>query len=530
MDKILEIKNLVIDFESKESTFRAVNNISLEITKGKTLALVGESGSGKSVTALSVLQLLPEGTVRYSKESSIEFEGRQIIGGSKKDITSLRGNRISMIFQEPMTSLNPYQKVGYQIDESLIIHRGLSKKEARQKTLDLLKKVKIPEPEIKVNSYPHQLSGGQRQRIMIAMALANEPELLIADEPTTALDVTVEKALLELLADLQKEFGMSILFITHDLNIVKKFSDDVCVMKDGQIVEAGRVKELFDDPKHPYTIKLLNSIPGKKEKLNTDNELLLSGSEVDINYPVAKNLFGQTTEFLNAVKKVDIKIYSGSTTGLVGESGSGKSSLARALLGIEKSEGKIIFDNRDINKLSSSEIRNFKKDFQIVFQDPFGSLSPRMTIGQIVGEGLKVHQPNLTKEERRDKIVQALNDVELESSSFSRFPHELSGGQRQRVAIARAIILEPKLILLDEPTSALDVSIQMQILNLLKDLQSSLGLAYLCISHDLKVIRFLSDFVYVMKDGNIVEDGISDDLFESPNHIYTQELLAASIA
>ena len=530
MDKILEIKNLVIDFESKDSTFRAVDNISLEIARGKTLSLVGESGSGKSVTALSILQLLPEGTVRYSKESSIEFEGRQIIGSSKKDITSLRGNKISMIFQEPMTSLNPYQKVGYQIDESLIIHRGLSKKEAREKTLDLLKKVKIPEPEIKVNSYPHQLSGGQRQRIMIAMALANEPELLIADEPTTALDVTVEKALLELLSDLQKEFGMSILFITHDLNIVKKFSDDVCVMKDGQIVEAGRVKELFDDPKHPYTIKLLNSIPGKKEKLNTNNELLLSGSEVDINYPVAKNLFGQTTEFLNAVKKVDIKIYSGSTTGLVGESGSGKSSLARALLGIEKSEGKIIFDNKNINKLSSSEIRNFKKDFQIVFQDPFGSLSPRMTIGEIVGEGLKVHQPNLTKEERKDKIVQALNDVELESASFSRFPHELSGGQRQRVAIARAIILEPKLILLDEPTSALDVSIQMQILNLLKDLQSRLGLAYLCISHDLKVIRFLSDYVYVMKDGNIVEDGISDDLFESPNHIYTQELLAASIA
>ena len=530
MDKILEIKNLVIDFESKDSTFRAVDNISLEIARGKTVSLVGESGSGKSVTALSILQLLPEGTVRYSKESSIEFEGRQIIGGSKKDITSLRGNKISMIFQEPMTSLNPYQKVGYQIDESLIIHRGLSKKEAREKTLDLLKKVKIPEPEIKVNSYPHQLSGGQRQRIMIAMALANEPELLIADEPTTALDVTVEKALLELLSDLQKEFGMSILFITHDLNIVKKFSDDVCVMKDGQIVEAGRVKELFDDPKHPYTIKLLNSIPGKKEKLNTNNELLLSGSEVDINYPVAKNLFGQTTEFLNAVKKVDIKIYSGSTTGLVGESGSGKSSLARALLGIEKSEGKIIFDKKNINKLSSSEIRNFKKDFQIVFQDPFGSLSPRMTIGEIVGEGLKVHQPNLTKEERKDKIVQALNDVELESASFSRFPHELSGGQRQRVAIARAIILEPKLILLDEPTSALDVSIQMQILNLLKDLQSRLGLAYLCISHDLKVIRFLSDYVYVMKDGNIVEDGISDDLFESPNHIYTQELLAASIA
>ena len=530
MDKILEIKNLVIDFESKESTFRAVDDISLAIEKGKTLSLVGESGSGKSVTALSILQLLPEGTVRYSKDSSIEFEGKEIIGSSKRDITSLRGNKISVIFQEPMTSLNPYQKVGFQIDESLIIHRGLTKKEARKKTLDLLMKVKIPEPEIKANSFPHQLSGGQRQRIMIAMALANEPDLLIADEPTTALDVTVEKALLELLSDLQKEFGMSILFITHDLNIVKKFSDDVCVMKDGVIVEAGRVKELFENPKHPYTIKLLNSIPGNKEELNTENDVLLSGDKVDINYSVAKNIFGKTTEFLNAVKKVDIKIYSGATTGLVGESGSGKSSLARALLGIEHSQGEIIFDKKNINTLNSNETRKFKKDFQIVFQDPFGSLSPRMTIGEIVGEGLKVHQPNLNKEKRKDKILKALQDVELESSYYSRFPHELSGGQRQRVAIARAIILEPKLILLDEPTSALDVSIQMQILHLLKDLQSRLGLAYLCISHDLKVIRFLSDYVYVMKDGNIVEDGISKNLFESPQHIYTQELLAASIA
>jgi ABC-type microcin C transport system duplicated ATPase subunit YejF len=301
-------------------------------------------------------------------------------------------------------------------------------------------------------------------------------------------------------------------------------------MKDGVIAEAGRVKELFENPKHPYTIKLLNSIPGNKEELNTENDVLLSGDKVEINYPVAKNIFGKTTEFLNAVKKVDIKIYSGATTGLVGESGSGKSSLARALLGIEHSQGEIIFDKKNINTLNSNETRKFKKDFQIVFQDPFGSLSPRMTIGEIVGEGLKVHQPNLNKEKRKDKILKALQDVELESSSYSRFPHELSGGQRQRVAIARAIILEPKLILLDEPTSALDVSIQMQILHLLKDLQSRLGLAYLCISHDLKVIRFLSDYVYVMKDGNIVEDGISENLFESPQHIYTQELLAASIA
>ena len=529
MDNILEINNLFVDFESKGTNFRAVDDISFDIEKGKTLSLVGESGSGKSVTALSILQLLPEGSVRYSDQSSIKYENKEILGSSKNFLTSMRGNKVSMIFQEPMTSLNPYQKVGFQIDETLIIHRKLNKREARDRTIDLLKKVKIPEPESKVNSYPHQLSGGQRQRIMIAMALANEPDLLIADEPTTALDVTVEKALLELLSDLQEEFGMSILFITHDLNIVKKFSDHVCVMKEGKIVESGEVKALFDNPQHPYTVKLLNSIPGKKEDLNIEGSILLNAEKVNINYPIKKNLFGKIIEHLNAVKKVDIKIFSGSTTGLVGESGSGKSSLARALLGIEKSEGKIIFDNKDINNLSPSESRKYKKDFQIVFQDPFGSLSPRMTIGEIVGEGLRVHEPSLSKSARIEKIIKALEDVELEPSSFSRFPHELSGRQRQRVAIARAIILEPKLILLDEPTSALDVSIQMQILDLLKELQSRLGLAYLCISHDLKVIRFLSDHVYVMKNGNIVENGFTEDLFEMPKHEYTKELLAASI-
>lgn len=530
VDKILDIKDLIVEFESKDSTFRAVDGISLQIEKGKTLSLVGESGSGKSVTALSILQLLPEGTVRYLNESSIKFEGKEILNSSKKFLTSLRGNKISMIFQEPMTSLNPYQKVGYQIDETLIIHKNLTKTDARQRTIELLKKVKIPEPEIKVDSYPHQLSGGQRQRIMIAMALANEPDLLIADEPTTALDVTVEKALLDLLSDLQEEFGMSILFITHDLNIVKKFSDNVCVMKDGEIVESGEVSALFQNPKHPYTIKLLDSIPGKKESMNSESDVLLDAKEVDIKYPITKNLLGQVTEYLNAVKKVNIQIYSGSTTGLVGESGSGKSSLARALLGIEKSEGAIQFDGLDINNLSSNETRFFKKDFQIVFQDPFGSLSPRMTIGEIVGEGLRVHEPSISKSDRNEKIIKALSDVELDPSFISRFPHELSGGQRQRVAIARAIILEPKLILLDEPTSALDVSIQMQILHLLRDLQKRLDLAYLCISHDLKVIRFLSDYVYVMKEGNIVENGISEELFEDPKHDYTKELLTASLA
>ena len=529
-DALLDVKNLSVEFKSKNDSFTAVDDISFSIEKGKTLSLVGESGSGKSVTALSILQLLPLGTSSHKINSSIQFEGKEIIGSSKSFITSLRGNRISMIFQEPMTSLNPYQRVGDQIDETLKIHRGLNSKEAREKTLELLKKVKIPEPKKKVISYPHQLSGGQRQRVMIAMALANEPELLIADEPTTALDVTVEKTLLELLRDLQEEFNMSILFITHDLNIVQKFSDDVCVMKEGEIIEAGSVNEIFTNPSHAYTKKLLDSIPGKKEILNQEEKLLLGAEQIDINYVVARNLFGKPKEFLNAVKKVDIKIYQGSTTGLVGESGSGKSSLARALLGIEAADGSIEFDGEDIKNLDSKSMREFKKDFQIVFQDPFGSLSPRMTIGEIVGEGLKVHEPQLSNEDRVLKILSALNEVELDETSYSRFPHELSGGQRQRVAIARAIILRPKLILLDEPTSALDVSIQMQILYLLKDLQSKLGLAYLCISHDLRVIRFLSDQVYVMKEGVIVERGSSEEVFEDPKHEYTKELLAASIA
>ncbi len=529
-NNLLDVKNLSAEFTSKNNSFLAVNNISFSIEKGKTLSLVGESGSGKSVTALSILQLLPLGSSSHGINSSIKFEGKEIIGSSKSFITSLRGNRISMIFQEPMTSLNPYQKVGDQIDETLKIHRGLNSKQARKKTIELLEKVKIPEPTKKVISYPHQLSGGQRQRVMIAMALANEPELLIADEPTTALDVTVEKTLLELLTDLQQEFNMSILFITHDLNIVKKFSDDVCVMKEGEIIEAGSVKEIFSNPSHAYTKKLLDSIPGKKETLNEEGKILLDAGQVNINYVVARNLFGTPKEFLNAVKNVDIKIYKASTTGLVGESGSGKSSLARALLGIESAAGSIVFDGINIKDLDLKGMRGFKKDFQIVFQDPFGSLSPRMTIGEIIGEGLKVHEPELSKEDRMTKIISALSDVELDESSYSRFPHELSGGQRQRVAIARAVILRPKLILLDEPTSALDVSIQMQILSLLKDLQSRLGLAYLCISHDLRVIRFLSDQVYVMKDGVIVEYGSSEEVFDDPKHAYTKELLAASIA
>ena len=527
-NEIIEINNLTVDFKSKDQVFRAVNNISFDISKGETVALVGESGSGKSVTALSILQLLPKHSSYYSDKSSIVFEKRNLIGMELKSIRRIRGSSISMIFQEPMTSLNPYQRVGDQIDESLIIHKGLSKRDARIRTISLLDQVNIPSAKEKSNSFPHELSGGQRQRVMIAMALANEPKLLIADEPTTALDVTVEKSLLELLGELQDNLGMSILFITHDLNIVRKFASRVNVMQRGEIVEKGRVEEVFTNPVHQYTKKLIDSIPKEKQELTITNTPLLKAKEVNVNYLLKKSFFKQDT-YLNAVKDVNINVYPGSTTGLVGESGSGKSSLARALLGLEESKGKIYFEGRDLVNFSSSEFRNMKKDFQIVFQDPFGSLSPRQTIGDIIGEGLKVHFSNLNKQQREQRILDALTDVELDQGFINRFPHELSGGQRQRVAIARAIILEPKLILLDEPTSALDVSIQMQILELLTKLQNRLGLSYLCISHDLRVIRALSDEVYVMKDGKVVEKGMADQVFNFPQNEYTKELISAAI-
>ena len=526
--KLVDISNLTVEFKSKDQVFRAVDNISFDISQGETVALVGESGSGKSVTALSLLQLLPKHSSFYSEESSIIFENRDLIDMELKKIRKIRGSSISMIFQEPMTSLNPYQRVGDQIDESLIIHKGLSKKDSRKRTINLLDQVNIPSPQDKANSYPHELSGGQRQRAMIAMALANEPKLLIADEPTTALDVTVEKSLLELLGELQNNLGMSILFITHDLNIVRKFANRVNVMQKGEIVEKGKVEEVFANPTHPYTKKLIDSIPREKQELIKTENALLEAQKVNVNYLLKKNLF-KDNSYLNAVKDVDINVYPGCTTGLVGESGSGKSSLARALLGLEESDGKIYFQGKEFLDLSSSEFRQIKKDFQIVFQDPFGSLSPRQTIGDIIGEGLKVHFPDLNKAQRAEKILQSLKDVELDKNFVNRFPHELSGGQRQRVAIARAIILEPQLILLDEPTSALDVSIQMQILELLLKLQNRLGLSYLCISHDLRVIRALSDEVYVMKDGEVVEKGMADQVFNSPQNEYTKELISAAI-
>ena len=528
LDSLLEVRDLTVNFSSKDFSIEAVRSISFSIKKGKTLALVGESGSGKSVTALSILRLLPYQIASHSSKSSIKLEGKEIMKMSSNEIRKVRGDSISMIFQEPMTSLNPYQKVGRQIEEVLMVHKRVRRQEARNKVIDLLEKVQIPDSKLKAESYPHQLSGGQRQRVMIAMALSNDPDLLIADEPTTALDVTVEKSLLELLKGLQLQMGMSILFITHDLNIVKKFADEVAVMKEGEIVERGIVNDVFSFPQHTYTKKLLDSIPSPKINISKEGRPILFSEGLTVNYLTKKSLLKKNL-YLTAVDDASIEVHEGRTTGLVGESGSGKSSLARALLGLENSEGFIEFDGKELSSLTANSKRFIKKDFQIVFQDPFGSLSPRHTVGEIIGEGLRVHETGLSKSERELKIFQALNEVELDSSFFIRFPHELSGGQRQRVAIARAIILKPKLILLDEPTSALDVSIQMQVIKLLSELQQKNNLSYLCISHDLKVIRALSDMVCVMKEGKIVEKGMADQVFNEPNNEYTKELIRASI-
>jgi len=527
---LLEVNNLGVDFKTYEGTFSAVQDISFKIEKGRTLALVGESGSGKSVTAMSILQLLPYSVAHHSHNSSIRFQGEEILSSSKKLIRHLRGNKISMIFQEPMTSLNPFHKVGYQIEEVLRVHKSMNSNESQKKTIKILEQVKIPQPDIKANSYPHQLSGGQRQRVMIAMALANEPDLLIADEPTTALDVTVEQSLLSTLKELQKNMGMAILFITHDLNIVKKFSDQVCIMKEGKIIEQGEVSEVFNKPKESYTKKLIDSIPKEKLEVKTSKEEILRTESLSVKYKQNGNNFFRKANYIQAVNNINIIVHKGLTAGLVGESGSGKSSLARALLGLEKSTGKVIFNGLDLKNLDPSSLRSIKKDFQIVFQDPFGSLSPRLTIGEIIGEGLKVHERNINRQERLLRIEQSLTDVGLSQDNINRFPHELSGGQRQRVALARAIILKPKLILLDEPTSALDVSIQIQILDLLIELQNKYQLSYLCISHDLRVIRSLSDSIYIMKDGNVVEEGSCMEVFNNPKHPYTKELLSASVS
>ena len=524
MSKLLEIKNLSVDFKLRENIFRAVDNISFEIDKNQTLALVGESGSGKSVTAMSILKLLPYPKAMHPKNSKIIFEGKNILEFDNKSLRQIRGNIVTMIFQEPMTSLNPFHRVGDQIIEAIITHSKTSKKEAKNKAFELLELVEIPDLSRRFKSFPHELSGGQRQRVMIAMALVNNPKLLIADEPTTALDVTIQAQILDLMSKLQKELGMSILFITHDLGLVDKFSDKVAVMKEGKIVEIGETKKVFTNPKEEYTKLLLASIPKEKTTIKSEPKPLVEISDLDVFYRIeSQNIFKEN--YFHAVKNVNLKINKKTTIGLVGESGSGKSTLGRAIANLLPYKGSVIFDGKEISSINDRSIR---KDIQIIFQDPYGSLSPRLTVGDIIGEGLDIHM-NLSKKERNDLIEQTMKEVELDPKYRFKYPHEFSGGQRQRIAIARSIILKPKFIILDEPTSALDRSIQIQIIDLLKSLQEKYSLTYLFISHDLKVIRAMSDRILVMQNGEMVEEGNAKSIFEKPKEEYTRELLSAAI-
>ena len=527
-ETLLTADNLSVYFGSGEREIRAVRNISFEIGRGETLALVGESGSGKSVSALSILQLLPYPLARHPG-GSIRFAGEELIGCPEVALRGVRGNRIAMIFQEPMTSLNPLHTIEKQIGEILKVHKGLGRTEARSRIVDLLNQVGLPEAESRLQAYPHQLSGGQRQRVMIAMALANDPELLIADEPTTALDVTIQAQILKLLKDLQRERGMSILLITHDIGIVRKVSDRVAVMTDGEIVETGPTAEIFENPQHDYTRHLLAAEPkGNPAAADGKASAVMEADDLKVWFPVKRGVLRRVVGHIKAVDGVSVTVREGQTLGVVGESGSGKTTLAMGLLRLEKSAGPIRFRGNDISGMGWSQIRPLRREMQIVFQDPFSSLSPRFSVGQIIEEGLVVHGMAGDYQERRAVIAGALAEVGLDPDAQDRYPHEFSGGQRQRIAIARAIALKPRFIVLDEPTSALDMSIQAQIVDLLRELQERHGLAYLFISHDLKVVRALADEVIVMRHGRIVEQGSSRRIFESPAEPYTRALIAAA--
>jgi microcin C transport system ATP-binding protein len=528
---LLEVRDLSVTFGSGPNAVQAVKHVSFEIRRGETVALVGESGSGKSVTALSVLQLLPYPIARHPS-GSIRFQGRELVGAPARELREVRGNRVSMIFQEPMTSLNPLHTIERQVNEVLILHKGLGRAAATRRTLELLDQVGIPDAAKRLDAYPHQLSGGQRQRVMIAMALANEPDLLIADEPTTALDVTIQAQILSLLKSLQAKYGMALLFITHDLGIVRKVADRVCVMTQGEIVEQGPVAEIFARPQHAYTRHLLSAEPkGRPAAADPAAPEIVRLDDLKVHFPIKRGVLRRTVGYVKAVDGISLALKEGHTIGLVGESGSGKTTIGLALLRLEKSEGGIRFDGKDLQALSQREIRPLRRQMQIVFQDPFSSLSPRMTVAEIVGEGLEVHGIG-SEAERASLIDDALREVGLDPVQFpgvrERYPHEFSGGQRQRIAIARALVLKPRFIVLDEPTSALDMSVQAQIVDLLRDLQTRHKLAYLFISHDLKVVRALADEVVVLRDGKVIERGTAAEVFGAPRTDYTKALIAAA--
>lgn len=553
MSALISVKNLQVEFKTKDLFVKAVQGCSFSIAQGETLGLVGESGSGKSVTALSLMRLIPSPPGQITG-GDIDLEGKNLLTLSENQMRKVRGNRISMIFQEPMTSLNPVFTIGYQIDEALILHQNLSKKEAREKTVELLDQVGIANPLKRASSYPHELSGGQRQRAMIAMAIACRPELLIADEPTTALDVTIQKQILELLKDLQQKLNMSMLFISHDLGIIAKIAQKVAVMQKGHIVEMGETREIFQNAKHPYTRGLIACRPSlnvttdrlptvedflergtvspeslkSEKKKEFSKETLLEVKNLKKYFPLEKNFFGKPVSWIKAVDNISFSIRKGETLGLVGESGSGKTTLGRALLRlIEPSEGQVFYDKTDILSLDKNSLKNMRRRMQIIFQDPYASLNPRMTVGSSIMEPMIIHKVGKNKEERIHKTEELMEQVGLKKNMIHRYPHEFSGGQRQRICIARAIAIQPEFIVCDESVSSLDVSIQAQILNLLKDLQDKFNLTYIFISHDLTVVKFISDQVAVMHKGRVVEQNSSEEIYRNPSHDYTKQLINA---
>ena len=524
---LLEVKNLGVKFHGAQKDEVAVENVNLTLNPGEVLGIVGESGSGKSVTALSILGLLPYPKAFHSPGSSIKFKGKELINAP--DLQQIRGDKIAFIFQEPMSSLNPLHRIEKQIAETLMLHRNMDYRQARKEVLRLLKLTGIKNARKRMRAYPFELSGGQRQRVMIAMAIANNPEILIADEPTTALDVTVQKQILDLLSELKQKLQMSMIFITHDLRIVRQIADKVAVMHNGKVVEQGSVQEIFECPKESYTKTLISSYPTLKKHNKICDDVMLRVEDVCVYFPLKRNFWGRVKEYVKAVDGVSLVLRRGETLGIVGESGSGKTTLGLALVKMNKFSGHVFLNNIDINQIDKETNKSFRKTIQIVFQDPFNSLNPRMSVEQIVSEGLSVHFPQLSREEKRERSLRALQEVGLGAEVLDKYPHEFSGGQRQRIAIARALVLESELLILDEPTSALDVTVQKQIIDLLQKIQQERNLAYIFISHDMKAVKAMSDRIAVMKDGKIVECGSREDIFENPKEDYTQTLIAASL-